>query len=314
MRAKRDLFPPLFVARYERIINDFDDFISAMLTPLPKVFRINTIKALPDKVLPLLKDFKPQQLPYNPVAYVVKDGMGLGRRLEHFLGLIYIQEAASMVPPLVLAPQPGETVLDIAAAPGSKTTQMSAMMNNRGLIIANDLSYQRIRGLVGNVDRMGCLNVVICRGDGIILAKKLSNSCDRVLVDAPCSSEGTIRKSKEALERWSFRGIENFSRVQKGLIVAGYQALKPGGKMVYSTCTIAPEENEAVVTYLLSRFPEAEILPIELAHLKMRPAIREWEGKGYPSVIESCRRIFPQDNDTEVFFIALIRKPDNAPS
>ena len=219
-----------------------------------------------------------------------------------------------MIPPLILDPQPGETVLDIAAAPGSKTTQMSAMMKNKGLLIANDLSLSRVRGLIGNIDRMGCLNVAVCRTDGIILAKRLAGKCDRVLVDAPCSSEGTMRKSREALVRWSLKGIENFSRVQKGLITAGYRALKPNGRMVYSTCTIAPEENEAVVTYLLKCFPEAEILTTGLPGLLTRPALREWGKESFPEPVALSRRILPQDNNTEAFFVALIRKPAYAAS
>jgi NOL1/NOP2/sun family putative RNA methylase len=311
MKNIRDLFPVEFLNRYEKFIPDFDEFLTAMLTPLPRVFRVNTIKARPEQVIPLIAEFNPKPLPYSPVAFVAENGAGLGRRLVHFLGLIYIQEAASMIPPLLLEPRPGECVLDIAAAPGSKTTQMSAMMNNQGLLIANDLSLQRVRGLIGNIDRMGCLNVVVCRADGIVLARKLAGRCNRVLVDAPCSSEGTIRKTQEALRRWSVRGIENFSRVQKGLITAGYQALKPGGRMLYSTCTIAPEENEAVVAYLLKRFPEAEILPVELPNFKMRPALTEWAGDVFPSALKNCRRILPQDNNAEAFFVALIRKPDD---
>ncbi len=311
MREQRE-FPGEFIARYKSFIPDFELFLAAMRRPLPRVFRVNTIKARAAEVLPFFADLQPEPLPYYRDAFVVRDGRGLGRCLAHFLGLIYIQEAASMVPPLVLNPQPGERVLDIAAAPGSKTTQMAAMMNNTGLVIANDISAQRVRGLVGNVDRMGCLNVVVCRNDGIVLAKRLSGFCDRVLVDAPCSSEGTMRKTAEALLRWSVRGIQQFSRVQKGLICAGYQALKPGGVMVYSTCTIAPEENEAVVAYLLQRFPEAQVLPVELPGLVMRPALTEWEGVEFPAAVGNCRRILPQDNDTEAFFVALVRRPADA--
>ncbi|MGC9110658.1 MAG: RsmB/NOP family class I SAM-dependent RNA methyltransferase [candidate division WOR-3 bacterium] len=314
MKNVRDLFPADFVNRYEKFIPDFDEFLTAMLTPLPKVFRVNTIKANPEQVIPLVADLKPKPLPYLPGAYVAEEGAGLGKTLVHFLGLIYIQEAASMVPPLLLGPRPGERVLDLAAAPGSKTTQMAAMMKNQGLLIANDLSFHRLRGLIGNIDRMGCLNVVVCRADGVVLARQLAGTCDRVLVDAPCSSEGTIRKTREALRRWSLRGIENFSRVQKGLITAGYQALKPGGLMVYSTCTIAPEENEVVVAYLMKRFPEAEILPVTLENFRMRPALTEWEGNIFPPALERCRRILPQDNNTEAFFVALIRKPDDITS
>jgi NOL1/NOP2/sun family putative RNA methylase len=279
-----------------------------MNRPLPRTFRANTIKASPQQALELLARFGPQPLAWSDIAFSVPDGEGLGRTLAHFLGLVYVQEAASMVPPLVLRPGPGERVLDIAAAPGSKTTQMAAMMENTGLLIANDVSFERVRALVGNVDRAGCLNVAVCRTDGVLLAKAVAGTCDRVLVDAPCSSEGTMRKSDEALVRWSVRGIRNFERVQKGLMVAGYDALRPGGEMVYSTCTVAPEENEAVVAHLLERRPGVEMLPVELPGLVTRVSVEGWKGEPFPEAVRQCRRILPQDNDTEAFFIARLRK------
>jgi NOL1/NOP2/sun family putative RNA methylase len=276
-------------------------------------------------VLELMVDLKPEPLPWFELGFSLeREGTvpdcgapsagdcprpALGKRIEHFIGLIYVQEAASMAPPLVLKPEPGERVLDMAAAPGSKTTQMAAMMGNTGIIIANDPSPTRVRGLIGNVDRAGCLNVAVCRMDGLGLGRSLAGACDKVLVDAPCSSEGTIRKSAQALDRWSVAAVRRFPSIQKRLIAAGYHALRPGGFMVYSTCTVAPEENEAVVAHLLSRHPEAEVCDADLPGMKMRPALVEWEREQFPKVVSRCRRILPQDNDTEPFFVARIRRP-----
>ena len=301
--------PDAFVERYSRFIPDFDAFLDAMQRPLRRTFRANTLKATRDQVVELMADLKPEPLPWYELGFSLAQGEGLGKRIEHFVGLIYVQEAASMAPPLVLRPQPGERILDIAAAPGSKTTEMSAMMSNTGIVISNDPSPTRIRGLIGNVDRAGCLNVAVCRMDGSALGRAVAGMCDRVLVDAPCSSEGTIRKSAQALDRWSVTAIERFPSIQKRLILAGYLALKPGGVMVYSTCTIAPEENESVVTQLLARQPEAEVREAELPGLVMRPGLREWETESFPEAVTRCRRILPQDNDTEPFFLALIRRP-----
>jgi NOL1/NOP2/sun family putative RNA methylase len=296
-----------------------------MQRPLRRTFRVNTHKATREQVLELMADLRPEPLPWYELGFSVPENgdspseredarysphfPSLGKRIEHFTGLIYVQEAASMAPPLVLGPQPGERVLDIAAAPGSKTTEMSAMMKNTGIIISNDPSPTRVRGLIGNVDRAGCLNVVVCRMDGLGLGKAVAGTCDRVLVDAPCSSEGTIRKSGQALDRWSVAAIDHFPSIQKRLILAGYLALKPGGSMVYSTCTLAPEENESVVGHLLERHPEAEVVAAELPGLAMRPGLREWGRESFPETVSRCRRILPQDNDTEPFFLALIRKP-----
>jgi NOL1/NOP2/sun family putative RNA methylase len=281
-----------------------------MRTPLKRTIRVNTLKADATRVREMLEDMGPEPLAWTDVGFTLARGDGLGRRLEHFLGLIYVQEAASMIPPLVLGPRPGERVLDLAAAPGSKTTQMAAMMDNTGLIMANDPSSGRVRGLIGNVDRAGCLNVAVIRMEGVRLARQLADTCDRVLVDAPCSSEATIRKSNQVLDHWTPDLCRKFAIVQKGLIVAGFRALRPGGSMVYSTCTVAPEENEAVVAYLLSREPGAELLDIGLPGLRMREGLREWEGAVFPEPVAKARRVLPQDNDTEAFFVALIRKRD----
>lgn len=308
--SRKDVFPREFVERYSQFIPDFDEFLAALSRPSPRTLRVNTLKATREQVLDWTRDLSPRPLPWWDLAFEVRYLPGLGKRLDHFIGLYYLQDASSMVPPLVLGPRPGETVLDIAAAPGSKTTQMSAMMENTGLLIANDSSGKRVRGLIGNIDRAGCLNVAVCRLDGNPLSRKIEGRCDRVLVDAPCTCEGTIRDSGQALLRWSVDACERSGRLQKGLIVAGYRALRPGGIMVYSTCTIAPEENEEVVAYLLRRSPEAELLPVELAGFVMRPALPGWKGKAFPETVQRCRRILPQDNDSEAFFVALIRKPE----
>ncbi len=304
-------FPADFIQRYSGFIPDFDRFLDALSAPpAGRTVRVNSLKATRERALEWLSGVGPEPLPWWDLAFRVRDGDKLGKKLVHFLGLIYVQDAASMIPPLVLGPQPGERVLDLAAAPGSKATQMSAMMDNTGLLVANDYSRDRIRSLIGNVDRAGCLNVAVCRMDGIRLGRAVAGSFDRVLVDAPCSCEGTIGRSARALEHWSVKAIEMFSSLQKGLIVAGYRALKPGGLMAYSTCTIAPEENEQVVAYLLKRFPEAELRPVELDGFKMRPALDEWNGGRFDEQVRHCRRILPQDNKSEAFFLALIAKPD----
>jgi len=310
MSDPRRAFPPQFIERYSRIIPDFDDFLVAMQMPLRRTARANTLKAEPAQVYELLAELGLTPLPWYPGGFTVEQGEKLGKRVEHFIGLIYVQEAASMVPPLVLGPEPGERVLDMAAAPGSKTTQMAGMMRNSGLLIANDSSPVRVRGLIGNVDRAGCLNTVIMRVDGQHLGRALAGTCDRGLVDAPCSSEGTIRKSVQAIDTWSVRQFDVFPRVQRGLIAAGFDALRPGGVMVYSTCTIAPEENECVVSWFLERTPDAQLLDVALPGLVMRPGLTGWLDARFADELARCRRILPQDNDTEPFFVALIRKVD----
>ena len=171
-----------------------------------------------------------------------------GKLLENLLGYIHIQEELSMVPPLVLDPQPGEMILDLCASPGSKTTQISAMMENRGLVIANEPSLARISALRSNCERLGAMNVAITRYDG---RRFPSGSFHRVLVDAPCSAEGRERRGPGVIERSCRQRSLDLQVLQIGLLRNALRLTRPGGVVVYSTCTYAPEENEMVVAALL---------------------------------------------------------------
>lgn len=301
-------FPDRFIERYRSFIPDFGDFMQALTAPLRTCLRINTLKGAPEQILARLADLPLEQLPWYRHGYRLPEQRSLGNRLEHFLGLIYVQEAASMLPPLVLDPQPGERILDLAAAPGSKTTQIAQMMNNTGLIVANDSNRRRLRGLTGNMDRAGAYNIVVTCQPGQVLGKFLPDYFDRILLDAPCSSEGTIHKSFSALDLWSESSIERLSRIQIGLLTAAYRALKPGGVLVYSTCTFAPEENEGTLNYFFTRTPDARSEPISLPGLNTRPPLTEWRGETYHPQVTQAIRVLPQDNDTEGFFVGRIRK------
>ena len=301
-------FPDRFLERYRSFIPDFDAFMQSLVAPLRSCIRINTLKGEPERILARLKDLDLAPMPWYEHGFRLKHLWSLGNRLEHFLGLFYVQEAASMLPPIALDPQPGERVLDVAAAPGSKTTQIAQMMKNQGLLVANDNNKRRIRGLTGNIDRAGALNVVVTCQPGQVFGKFLPEYFDRILLDAPCSSEGTIRKSFSALEFWSESSITRLSRTQIGLLIATFRALKPGGVMVYSTCTFAPEENEGALSYFFNRTPDAHSELITFPGLKTRPPLAEWQGEQFHPQVANAVRIFPQDNDTEGFFLCRIRK------
>jgi NOL1/NOP2/sun family putative RNA methylase len=301
-------FPDKFIERYQTLMPDFDAFMQAMTRPLRTCLRVNTLKAEPERILTRLKDLELEPLPWYEHGFRLKYPLSLGNRLEHFLGLFYVQEAASMLPPLALAPQPHEFILDVAAAPGSKTTQIAQMMGNTGLIVANDNNRKRIRGLTGNIDRSGTLNAAVTCQPGQVFGKFLPGYFDRVLLDAPCSSEGTIRKSTSALDLWSESMIDRLARTQIGLLVAAWRALKPGGVLVYSTCTFAPEEDEGVLDYFFNRTPDARSEAVTLPGLKTRPALESWRQQQFHSQVRNALRIMPQDNDTEGFFLCRIRK------
>ncbi|MEO0136107.1 MAG: RsmB/NOP family class I SAM-dependent RNA methyltransferase [candidate division WOR-3 bacterium] len=294
--------------RYEGIIPDFKDFLEFINKPLRISIRLNTLKARRETLLGLFKEFNLKPLKFYNDGYVLENGHRIGNHYLHQLGFCYIQEIASMIPALVLDPKPEEVVLDLCAAPGSKTTQIAQLMANQGLLVANEVDYKRVSSLIHNVKKCGLINEAIISIPGEKMGEVLPNYFDKILLDAPCSAEGTIRKSKKVLFHWGLKNIQKMARIQKGLIVSAFRALKPGGTMVYSTCTIAPEENEGVVDYLLKKFPDAELLPINLNGFKFRSGITAWEKEIYDARVKNCVRILPQDNDTAPFFIARITK------
>ncbi|MCW1303677.1 MAG: RsmB/NOP family class I SAM-dependent RNA methyltransferase [Candidatus Parvarchaeota archaeon] len=287
---------------------EMDVFIEYCRKPLPTTIRVNTIKISKNELLRKLgARYTLEPIPWYADAFIVRDGFSLGNTLEHVLGYFYIQEAASMIPPLILAPKENEWVLDLCAAPGSKATQIAQLMRNTGLLIANDVRIDRIKPLVANLQRCGVTNCIVTMMDGNLF-REVRLSFDKVLVDAPCSSEGAIRKDFKIAKMWNPKMILKLSRLQKKLIATGFMRLKEGGRLVYSTCTLAPEENEEVVDFLLKKYENAEIEKIGLKGLKFREGIVEWKGKRYDDEVRHCMRIYPQDNDTEGFFVASIIK------
>ncbi len=295
-------------SRYQMIVPDFKDFLDFLEKPLPISFRINTLKCKQGEVLNLLKDFNLTPLKVFKDGFILNQKLPFGNHYTHQLGLIYIQETASMIPALVLDPKPNDVVLDLCAAPGSKTTQIAQAMDNKGLLVVNEVNRKRMMGLIHNIKRCGLLNEVVISMPGEKIGDILPGYFDRILLDAPCSAEGTIRKSRAVLYHWGLKNIQKMARIQKGLITSAFKALQSGGVMVYSTCTIAPEENEGVVNYLLKKFPEAEILPFSIPNFKIREGITKWENESFDPRVKHCVRILPQDNDTAPFFIARITK------
>jgi len=298
------------LARFQEMGFDLDEFVPALLSAPTSCFRINTLKGLRQDVLNSLSDLKPEPVGWNDLVYRTDPGeRKLGKLAEHFLGLIYVQDSSSTIPVTVLDPQPGEEILDMAAAPGSKTTQIAVAMDNQGLLVANEVSAKRIAALTGNLDRTGVINTVVVNQPGQVYGYILPDHFDRILLDAPCSSEGTLSRNLRGLEIWSEKSIERLSRLQRKLILSSYYALKPGGIMVYSTCTFAPEENEGTVSYLLDKFPDAIVDPIRLEGLDANHGFTRWRGVTFHPSVRNFLRLFPHQHDGEGFCVAKIRKP-----
>ncbi len=307
----------LFTERIKTLLGSESDlFFKYTKKPLRRSIRANTIKLsiieLKKRLEKRWKIEQPLKSKNFPEAIVLKSKLlpgELGKSLEHKLGYYYVQELSSMMPPLALDPKSQDIVLDCCAAPGSKTTEMAMLMKNQGTIIANDVRIDRLKALVSNLERCGIMNTIVTRMNALVLCKKLARSgffFDKILVDAPCSGEGTIRDDPLTLKMWNINMIKRLSALQKKLISNAIECLKPQGTLVYSTCTLTPEENESVIDYALKNF-DVKIEKIKLP-LKTRPGITEWQGQKFDEQIKNCHRIWPQDNDTEGFFIAKLRK------
>lgn len=228
-------------------------------------------------------------------------------------GNVYIQNAASWLPALLLDAKPGDAILDVCAAPGGKTSHIAALANNQAHITANDNSRPRLAKLRANLERLGVMNVDYALYDAAYLARKLDGTqFDKILLDAPCSGEGMITLSNDRdIETWSVAHIKRLQRLQKRLITQAWQLLKPGGALVYSTCTMAPEENEAVVDYLLRSHPDAVVRPVTIPLPNRVQAVMEWNGRAFsPGVAESLR--LSPSSQIEAFFVCcLYRKAES---
>lgn len=307
-----------FEEHYRELLkDDYDKFMNYSLSYIRKCIRVNTLKMTIEDIKKRLEDkWILEQIPWCKEGFWIKykDGkrFDLGNLIEHHLGYIYVQEAASMIPPIILNPEPGEFVLDMCAAPGSKTSQMAMYMENKGLIIANDVSGMRIKALGMNLQRCGVRNTIITLMHDNKFKKLIDSGFrfDKILVDAPCSGTGTIRKSLRTIKEWNPSVINKLSRIQKNLITEAFNLLKPGGIMVYSTCTIEPEENEAVVSHLIDTYDDAVLLDIntDVLGIKRTQPVTSFKDLKINPEVKKCLRIHPYDNDTEGFFIAKIKK------
>jgi NOL1/NOP2/sun family putative RNA methylase len=304
-------FKEKFIERYEKL-TDFNEFKKYSLSFLRRSIRVNTLKiSLNDLKKRLEKNWNLEQIPWCKegfyIEHIKKERRDIGNLIEHSLGYFYTQEAASMIPPLVLEPKESDVVLDMAASPGSKTTQIAALMKNKGILIANDYTTERIKPLSLNIQRCGITNCIITLMQGQWF-KKSNIEFDRILVDAPCSGTGTIRKSLKTLRIWNPNMVKRLSITQKQLIETAFNVLKQNGTLVYSTCSLEPEENEAVIGFLLNKYENAKLEEIRIKDLKRSNPILEFEKQKYSEEIKKCLRIWPQDNDSEGFFVAKIIK------
>ncbi|HDT5732113.1 TPA: 16S rRNA (cytosine(1407)-C(5))-methyltransferase RsmF [Enterobacter roggenkampii] len=309
--AQNSVFlPEQFLAQMREALPShlsLDDFIAACQRPLRRSIRVNTLKISVEDFLALVAPYSWQltPVPWCAEGFWIErddeDAVPLGSTAEHLSGLFYIQEASSMLPVAALFADGNspERVMDVAAAPGSKTTQIAARMGNRGAILANEFSASRVKVLHANISRCGIHNVALTHFDGRVFGAALPEAFDAILLDAPCSGEGVVRKDPDALKNWSVESNLEIAATQRELIESAFHALRPGGTLVYSTCTLNRDENEDVCLWLKAQYPDAvEFLPLNDLFASAQEAITP----------EGFLHVFPQIYDCEGFFVARLRK------
>ncbi len=291
---------------YREIIPNFASFMEKIKEAQPYWIRVNTLKIGEGELVERLesKGFILER--YGKLnAYRIKD-MPVkhpGTTVEHSLGYYYVQDLSSMMPVIALNPSSKDKILDMAAAPGSKTSMMAELMKNRGTIVANDVSVERIRALVGNLERLGITNTIVTRKDAT--KESFSAEFDKILLDAPCTGEGVVRKNP-GYRYPRMRDHLKMYRIQRSMVKNAYRHLRDGGILVYSTCTFNPLENEAVVHYAITELGmEITDTKIPVPHVG---GVVAWKDRVFAEDVKKSMRIYPHLVDTGGMFIAVLKK------
>lgn len=284
--------------------DEYEDFLSSFHKPRYYGLRVNTLKISVEEFLEISPmDLEP--IPWTKDGFYYKEGQNPGKHPYYGAGLYYIQEPSAMLPGAIIAPKPGEYVLDLCAAPGGKTVQMAAAMKGEGLLVANDINSDRVKALVKNIELCGITNAIVTNDTPLNLSLRFESYFDRILVDAPCSGEGMFRKDEDARKSWGRYKCDMCSKMQMEILDNVDKMLKPGGYMVYSTCTFSPEENEKMICYFMEKFDHYEIVDIpKVAGIEDgRP---QWCDNN--SEIKKTARLWPNKVKGEGHFVALLRK------
>ena len=285
-------FKPRFVAKYEKLTN-FTEYRKAVEQFPKRCIRVNTLKATVSELKERLATLSLTSIPWCSESFYVEGKRDLGNLPEHQQGLFFVQSPTSFLPVLALNPQPGELVLDLCSAPGGKTTHLAAHMQNQGLIVANEKDPARVHILIKNLERCGVRNVIVTQMNAL----QMTGHFEKILLDAPCSASGTIlgntKGSRKTLKEWNPNTIKRLAGLQKQLLHHAYSLLKPNGTLVYSTCSLEPEEDEQQIE---------EFITATRAQL---------ESVTFPGLIAEgslWKKVWPQFQSTEGFFVALLTK------
>ncbi len=302
--------PMHYLERYKPIVGDWEAFATAVTQPLPTTIWANPLKTTLEELEALLAQsgISLEPVGWYPGAYYFPADVKTGLRWEYLAGLYHVQEEVSLIPVTLMDLQPGERVLDMCAAPGNKTVQISVALQNRGTVVANDRNAGRMRASRQVFDRLGIVNVTALTYDAVNLPSEIGQF-DKVLADVPCTCEGTCRKEPYVLRRASARNARKMARVQRAILRKAVQLCRAGGRIVYATCTFTPEENEMVLDSILREYAgEIRLRPAAVPHFTTSPGITHWDGRDLNPDLVHALRVWPHQNDTGGFFVAVLEK------
>lgn len=307
------MLPEAFLSRMEKMLGDaYPSFLAEISAEKPKkAVRVNTKKITPEDFI-RVAPFPLSPIPFSETGFYC-DETGIGAYPCHHAGMIYAQDPSAIATVSAVKVAPGDRVFDMCAAPGGKTTQIAAMLGENGVIVANEMNPSRAKALVGNIERLGVDNAIVTNCDARVLCRLFHAVFDLVLLDAPCSGEGMIRKYEAAGEEWSEENVRRCALRQAELLSLAADTVRPGGTLLYSTCTFSIEENEKNIDDFLSAHPEYALVPVpEALSLHTAPGI------SFPGCrtadIGLCRRFYPHISPGEGQFIAVMRRAEGEDS
>ena len=308
-------FPAEFLERMKEMLGEeYPAFFESLGQERQQSFRVNTGKTSVSEFLQQT-DWKLKPVPWCETGFYYGKEIRPGKHPYHNAGVYYIQEPSAMVPAECLKAQPGDIILDLCAAPGGKSTQIAAAMKGEGILICNEIHPARAKILSENIERMGIKNALVLNETPEQLAEHFPVCFDKIMVDAPCSGEGMFRKNEEAGNEWSLDNVKLCADRQDGILDCAYEMLRPGGRMVYSTCTFAPAENEGSISRFLAKHEEFEIVPIDKKELGIPEGC-----DGIPGCVENpapgitgTLRLWPHKLRGEGHYAAVLQKKGKLP-
>ncbi len=286
---------------------EYESFVASYDRPRAQALRINPLKStdLGDQKNVLDRTFALEPVPWAENGYYYDPDEAPGKHPYHEAGVYYIQEPSAMAPVTFLDAAPGEKILDLCAAPGGKTTQIAAAMQGKGILVANEPNPNRAKILALNIERLGISNAIVVSALPDALSEIFQGYFDRILVDAPCSGEGMFRKNEEAETEWSTENVEMCADRQEGILREAVKMLAPGGRIVYSTCTFAPAEDEAQISRFLKENPDFICTKVE-ASCGMESGRKEWAGEDPADGVENSIRLWPHKMRGEGHYLAVL--------